>query len=283
MSLFRLEFLRVCRSATYIAAVTALVLIAYFQNVFPPAARIVAPGGAAEGLEACALLAEDYALARDVDRFSGAHARLFASRVGAALAVLCPFPAAALFWRDRRACRAAVYARGVSSMRFVLCRAAALTAAMFLPVAVMALTLTSVAATDYGLANIDVLAYGKYALFWLLPTILLCTAIGALPAALTGLPLGPLAALLWGWTARDAPAFDYASLLAPRHEALGETARFLENAGALARSRLAAVLLGAALLALTALAVEWKRRGRESVAPLPGAGRAGNGKGRPEP
>ena len=29
MSLFRLEFLRVCRSASYIAAVTALVLYTY--------------------------------------------------------------------------------------------------------------------------------------------------------------------------------------------------------------------------------------------------------------
>ena len=99
MSLFRLEFLRVCRSASYIAAVTALVLIAYFQNVFPPSARIVAAGAeiAADGLETCVLAAEDYALTRDVDRFSGAHARLFASRVGGTLAVLSAFPAAALF------------------------------------------------------------------------------------------------------------------------------------------------------------------------------------------
>ena len=99
-------------------------------------------------------------------------ARLFASRVGGALAVLCPFPAAALFWHDRRACRAAIYARGVSSLKLVLCRCAALTAAMLLPVTVMALTLTCVAAMDYGLASIDLLAYGKYALLWLLPTIL---------------------------------------------------------------------------------------------------------------
>ena len=124
MSLFRLEFLRVCRSASYIAAVTALVLIAYFQNVFPPSARIVAAGAeiAADGLETCVLAAEDYALARDVDRFSGAHARLFASRVGGALAVLSAFPAAALFWHDRRGCRAAVCARSVSSWKLVFCR-----------------------------------------------------------------------------------------------------------------------------------------------------------------
>ena len=264
MSLFRLEFLRVCRSASYIAAVTALVLIAYFQNVFPPSARIVAAGAeiAADGLETCVLAAEDYALARDVDRFSGAHARLFASRVGGALAVLSAFPAAALFWHDRRGCRAAVCARSVSSWKLVFCRYAALTAAMALPVAVMALTLTCVAAMDYGPANVDMLAYGKYALFWILPTIALSTAVGLLPAALTGLPLGPLLALLWGWRARSAPAFAYAALFAPRHEALGETARFLENVGALARGRFAAALLGLALCALAAFAVEWKRRGR---------------------
>ena len=265
MSLFRLEFLRVCRSAAYIAAVTALVLFAYFQDVFPPSARIVAPGGTAGELEACALPAEDYALARDADRFSGAHARLFASRMGGALAVLGALPAAALFCRDRRACRAAVYARGASSLKLVLCRCAALTTAMLLPVAVMALTLTCVAAGDYGLASIDALAYGKYALFWLLPTILLSTGAGALGSALTGLPLGAGAMLAWAWAARNAPAFDYAALPAPRHEALGETARFLANFGALAQNRVFAVLLGLALFALTALAVEGKRRGRGAL------------------
>ena len=262
MSLFRLEFLRVCRSATYIAAVAALVLFAYFQQVFPPAARIAATGEAAGKLETCVLPAEEYALVRDLDRFSGAHARLFASRVGGALAVLCPFPAAALFWHDRRACRAAIYARGIPSLKLVLCRCAALTAAMLLPVAIMALTLTCVAAMDYGLANIDLLAYGKYALFWLLPTILLATGLGALPTALTGLPLGPLPALLWGWTAKNGPAFDYAALFAPRHEALGGMAYFLEHLGELFRSRLLAALLGLALFACTALTVEIKRRGK---------------------
>ena len=143
-------------------------------------------------------------------------------------------------------------------------RYAALVGAMFLPVAVMALTLTCVAAMDYGVGNVDLLSYSKYALFWLLPTIMLSTGVGMLPAAL-GLPLGPLLTLLWGWMARSAPAFSYGSLLAPRHEALGETARFLEGLGELARGRAAAALLGLALLLLTALAVEWKRRGRGYV------------------
>ncbi len=111
----------------------------------------------------------------------------------------------------------------------------------------MALTLTCVAAMDYGLADIDLLAYGKYALFWLLPTILLATGLGALPTALTGLPLGPLPVLLWGWTAKNGPAFDYAALFAPPHEALGGAAYFLEHLGELFRSRLLAALLGLAL------------------------------------
>ncbi len=104
-----------------------------FNRSSRPPARIAATGEAAGEVEICVLPAEEYALSRDIDRFSGAHARLFASRVGGALAVLCPFPAAALFWHDRRACRAAIYARGISSLKLVLCRCAALTAAMLLP------------------------------------------------------------------------------------------------------------------------------------------------------
>ena len=118
MSLFRLEFLRVCRSATYIAAVAALVLFAYFQQVFPPAARIAAAGGAAGG--AGGLRRSRRRTTPSPAMWTAFPARTPASLPAAwaaALAVLCPFPAAALFWRDRRACRAAVYARGVSSLR----------------------------------------------------------------------------------------------------------------------------------------------------------------------
>ena len=181
--------------------------------------------------------------------------------MGGALAVLCPFPAAALFWHDRRACRAAIYARGVSSLKLVLCRCAALTAAMLLPVTVMALTLTCVAAMDYGLASIDLLAYGKYALLWLLPTILLATGLGALPTALTGLPLGPLLALLWGWMAKNGPAFDYAALFAPRHEALGGTACFLNTSARWRAGRVLAALLG--WPSLPSRPSSWKRSGGE--------------------
>ena len=155
---------------------------------------------------------------------------------------------------------------------------------MLLPVAVMALTLTCVAATDYGLASIDVLAYGKYALFWLLPTILLCTSIGALPAALTGLPLGPLAALLWGWTARRRPGLRLrrpASRPATRRWA-GRRC-FLETPRARWREAASPPSCWGGAPGAQRTGGEWKRRGRESVAPLPGAGRAGNGKGRPEP
>ena len=265
MSLCWLEIKRVCKSASYIAAVAVLVLFAYFQDVLPPPELISVPGAQVENdLASHVVTVEDYALIRDVDRFSGAHARLFASRIGGVLAILCAFPAAALFLHDRRGSRVAVYARQASSWKLALSRYAALVVAMFLPVAVMALTLTCVAAMDYGVGNVDLLSYSKYALFWLLPTIMLSTGVGMLPAAL-GLPLGPLLTLLWGWMARSAPAFSYGSLLAPRHEALGETARFLEGLGELACGRAAAALLGLALLLLTALAVEWKRRGRGYV------------------
>lgn len=261
MSLCWMEFRRVCRSATYIVAVTALVLFAYFQNVLPPPALVVPPGAeASDGLAAHTVSEEEYALVRDVDRFSGAHARLFCSRLGPVLALVSALPAAELFMRDRRGVRAAVYAREASSWKLAGCRCAALSAAMLLPVMVMAATLTCVSATDYGLGNVDLLAYFKYTLLWLLPTVLLSVGAGALGAALSGLPLGVAAMFFWGWAARSAPAFCYGSLFSPRHEALGRTEAFLQGAAELARGRIAAALLGLALIALTVLAVEWKRK-----------------------
>ena len=90
MSLCWLEIKRVCKSASYIAAVAVLVLFAYFQDVLPPPELISAPGVQVENdLARHVVAAEDYALIRDVDRFSGAHARLFARRIGSVLAVLC--------------------------------------------------------------------------------------------------------------------------------------------------------------------------------------------------
>lgn len=257
-----MELRRVCRSASYIVAVTALVLFAYFQDILPPSAMLVPPGAeAAEGLRAHVVSEEEYALARDVDRFSGAHARLFCSRMGPALALAGALCASELFLRDRRGVRAAVYARGASSWGLVARRCVALSAAVFLPVVVMASALSCVAAADYGLFNVDMTAYFRYALAWLLPAILLGVGAGALGAALSGLPLGAAAMALWVWAERCPSAFRYASFLAPRHEALGRTEVFLTGAATLARGRVGAALLGLALMALAALAVERRRGG----------------------
>lgn len=249
VSVYLLELRRVLRCAAYIASVTALALCAYFRGVFPPTELL--PAEAGQGL------------AYAVDGLSGAHARQFCSRIGDVLALSGALSAAALFDRDRGGRCEAVYARALPSWALCLCRFAALASAMLLPVLAMSATLTCVAAGDYGIGNIDLAAYLRYALLWSLPSILLSVGVGALPSALTGLPLGP--ALVALWLGAGPSGDSYASLLAPAHDALGDAAALVEGMPTLALSRIVAALLGLSLMALTALMVERRRRGMYRV------------------
>ncbi len=209
----------------------------------------------------------DYKLAITSDRYSGAHARLFSDYAGIILALLPVFPAAFLCLKDRRSIAPMLYTRRVSSSRLIISRYLALVTATMLPIFLMGAVLTIIHGAEYGFSNIDLFAYVKYMLLWLLPTAMASTAIGFFFTTLTGTPIAVAVQLVWWFvdTMGGSSAYSFFGTrllqLIPRHNALGETGAYLDYLPNLIQNRICIALIAIALVALTVAIFSMKRRG----------------------
>lgn len=210
----------------------------------------------------------DYELMLEKDRYTGAHARLFCDYMGIFLAVLPVFPAVALMLADKRDIRPALYSRSVAAWKLLLCRWMALVTATLLPLLLMGGLLTGFHCMQYSGTGValDLLAYFKYILGWLLPTILVSSGMGIFLTALTGTPAAIALQGIWWFmdTMGNVGALTggYRISLAPRHNALGRTQVFLDGFGVLVQNRVGYTLLALALFGLAVWVLGQKRRGR---------------------
>ena len=210
----------------------------------------------------------DYELMLEKDRYTGAHARLFCDYMGIFLAVLPVFPAVALMLADKRDIRPVLYSRSVAAWKLLLCRWMALVTATLLPLLLMGGLLTGFHCMQYSGTGValDLLAYFKYILGWLLPTILVSSGMGIFLTALTGTPAAIALQGIWWFmdTMGNVGALTggYRISLAPRHNALGRTQVFLDGFGVLVQNRVGYTLLALALFGLAVWVLGQKRRGR---------------------
>ncbi len=209
----------------------------------------------------------DHELILSEDKITGAHARLFSDYAGIILGLIPVFPAVFLCLKDRKNIAPLLYTRRVSSAKFVLARFTALLTAIMLPVIVMCAVLTGIHAQEYGAANIDLFAYYKYALLWLMPTAMASTAVGMFFTTLTGTPIAIAVQLLWWFvdTMGTSAAYSFFGVgptgLIPRHNSLGYTGKFLDYLPDLIQNRIFIAVTALALVALTVLAFTARRRG----------------------
>ncbi|GJM71845.1 hypothetical protein HMSSN036_40610 [Paenibacillus macerans] len=136
--------------------------------------------------------------------------------------------AVALGMQDRRArMRELVYSRRTSSMAIVFVRYAAMVAVMFLPVLALAGYATVLTAGDYAGYAIDRLAFIKYSLGWLLPTLMVAAAVGVLLTELTDSPVAIAVQALWWIIALNSGLTHmeggYGADLMIRHNTIGNT------------------------------------------------------------
>ncbi len=210
---------------------------------------------------------EDYELTVSRDQYTGAYARLFCDYEGIILALLSAFPAVFLFSKDRKAIAPMLYTRKVPSAKLIAARYLALVTAIMVPVLLMGGVLTVMHGNEYGFGLIDPLAYLKYSLFWLLPTVLASVAMGVFVTVLTGTPLGIAVQLAWWF--KDMMGFDssYSFFgttlfkLVPRHNGVGQTGAYLEYLPGLVQNRIAMALAALLLVGLSALVFNLKRKG----------------------
>lgn len=212
----------------------------------------------------------NYNLIVNEDKFTGAYARLFCDYVGIILSILPVFIAVAICLKDKRAkMNDLIYVRKTSSFKLILSRYFAIVISVMLPTVILAYISNSTVWGQYSGMALDYLAPLKYALGWLMPSVMIATAIGMFFTELTGTPIAIAIQALWWFIDLNAGVGRLRGVhtmfeLTPRHNSLGNTQIFLDEFHTLVANRL--MIAGTALLlvAVTVIIYEQKRRGKFS-------------------
>ena len=212
----------------------------------------------------------NYNLIANEDKFTGAYARLFCDYVGIILSILPVFIAVAICLKDKRAkMNDLIYVRKTSSFKLILSRYFAVVISVMLPTVILAYISNSTVWGQYSGMALDYLAPLKYALGWLMPSVMIAAAIGMFFTELTGTPIAIAIQALWWFIDLNAGVGRLGGVhtlfeLTPRHNSLGNTQIFLDEFHTLVTNRL--IIAGAALLlvAVTVIIYEQKRRGKFS-------------------
>lgn len=216
---------------------------------------------------------EEYEQVKEFDRFTGGYARLFSDYAGVmVLSVFPVFLAVVLSMKDKRAkMDALIYTRNISSFRLILARYFAILTAAMIPVVILSYISNLSVWGMYSGMQLDYLAPFKYDIVWLMPSIMISSAIGM---CLTEWSNTPIAVAVQGfWWFLDANMgiktveSGYALLrLAPRHNAGAmsrfRTRDFVNHFGDFISNRALLAGLAILLILMTVVIYEAKRRGK---------------------
>lgn len=210
---------------------------------------------------------EEYRQLTKEDKVTGGYARLYCDYVGLLLGILPVFVAVSLMQQDRRArMEQLIHSRRASSAGIVSARYAALVSAMLLPVIVTAGIAQFKVTGLYPGMEMDYFAFARYAALSLLPTVMVTAAVGML---VTELASGLAAILLqgvWWFYGLFSGALSGGIgkfTLIIRHNSLYKRELFMQQYGDLLFNRAFFAVLAVALVVLTAVIYEEKRRGRK--------------------
>lgn len=216
---------------------------------------------------------ERYGLAVSSDRVTGGYARLFSDYAGVlALSILPVFLAVILSMKDRRAnMEALIYTKKISAAKLTWVRYLSLVIAAMVPAIALSYISNMMVWGSYRGMQLDYLAPLKYDFGWLMPSVMVSTAIGMFLTELTGTPIAVALQGLW-WmfdvnlgikTVQSGYAL---SRLAPRHNVGADswfrTQDYLDHFQGLMQNRMLMAGISLALVMLTALIYEGKRKGK---------------------
>lgn len=201
------------------------------------------------------------------DGITGAYARLFCDYIGIVLAIFPVFLAVASGMKDRRArMQELIYSRKTSAFKVIFARYFSMVVMMFLPVLLMAVYAAIQVSGDYPGFHLNDLAFIKYSLGWLLPTLMVSVAVGVFLTELTDTPIAVVVQGVWWFIGLFAGMKHmdggYGTDLALRHNTLGNTQVYLDNFNVLLMNRIVYTLFAVALIILTVWIYEMRRRGR---------------------
>ena len=248
-----------------------------FLKYMDRAAEIVGPGSdyTEEKLKANVRIPVDYEGAKsnysdltEKDGLTGGYTRLFCDYMGVILGILPVFVTATRMLRDKRSrMQDLIYARRASSCTVMGSRYLALVCMHMLPVLILSFlpTVNCIKAGIEGV-NLDYLAWLKYDMGWLLPMVMAVIAVGMLCTELTETALAVLVQTVWWFVSLMTGVVgikggSYGWNLMPRHNTELNYAGFADGFRQLAANRIFYAVLSLALLALTILIYERKRKG----------------------
>lgn len=211
---------------------------------------------------------EEFDATINKDHLSSGFARLFCDSMASIVGLLPTFLMVFLWMCDMTSkSNELIYERKISSAKIVCFRFLACVVMVMIPI--LLLTLESffpLLGFSYNNGySMDYLAYIKYSIYWLMPTIMISLALGSLLTVLTDSPVAVLIQLVWWFIERGITGLSGDTgifTLMIRHNTLRGYEIIREQANIIFANRLIYVLLSFGLLWLTSLALEKKRRGK---------------------
>lgn len=207
------------------------------------------------------------------DKITGAYARLFCDYNGISIALFSIFLPVAFLMRDKKSyMNELINSRKKSSFFIVSSRYFAIIFMSILPVFVLSV-LPTIQLASYGRSmnlTVDIFAYAKYILAWILPTLLTTTAVGFFITTLTETPLAIVIQFLWSFLCLNGSipkisGGNYQYELFIRHNTLSNLQGMKDGMDALIINRVSYSILALILMMITVCIFELKRRGRLHV------------------
>ncbi len=216
---------------------------------------------------------ERYDLAVNSDKVTGGYARLFSDYAGVmVLSILPVFLAVIMSMKDRRAqMEALIYTKETSAAKLTFIRYLALVIAAMAPVIILSYVSNIMVWSSYSGMQLDYLAPLKYDFGWLMPSVMISTAIGMFLTELTSTPIAVVVQGFWWMLDVNLGIKTVHSgyslfRLAPRHnvgpKSLFRTQDYLDHFPDLVQNRLLMAGIALALILLTILIYEAKRKGK---------------------
>lgn len=211
---------------------------------------------------------EEYNLIIEEDKISGAYAKHFSDYMGISLALIPVFLAVGVWYLDRTSkSQDLLYVRQVKTRDMVWGRYLAMVASLAVIILAMATYYNIRVIAHFGIENIDVLAYYKYTIIWLIPTMMISLGVGTFLTIVTDSPLGIVVQLAW-WFLDINSKYDsiegggYGMSLILRHNTIGNTLEYMSNVNQILINRLAYVMIALIMVAIAEKIYDKKRVGK---------------------
>lgn len=211
---------------------------------------------------------EEYNLIIEEDRISGAYARHFSDYIGIVLAMVPVFLAVGIWYLDKSSkSQDILYVRQVKSKDMVWGRYLAMLVSLSILILAMATYYNIRVVKYFGIENIDILAYYKYTIIWLIPTMMISLAVGTLITIVTDSPVGVVAQLVWFFLDisskfESMQGGGYGMSLILRHNTVGNPSAYMNNINQILINRLVYVAIALGMIALAERIYDKKRVGK---------------------